>query len=452
MIQPGDDKLEINLEIKIDTPVPSCRMVIKIQDENSTKLEWCCDVMTMGSRRKKKTRKDSELSVCFGPLWPMVDVEIAILNNKKLNNPSLETISEDSNSPTTSLLDSVLNVLNPTNQPDQLFKNAEEIMKQSSNNQHAMALLQQYLTTKYPQTNSLLDVLEDKSIQSILSERDLVSMIYLCELHCRYDAFYRQNNHKVTDYASEAILRLASERNPELFLKAAYQCAANDLSKGWEETKQNRHYAITVYKCDRGIGMIPREKSTETEMLESDLYCLKATALSKFHLFGGAYEEEVSDPNELGIDEANRRIGILCDIMQCRHRAFEIRVKLCSKSTAFAEICNDISCSLLSYYYLFRCSEAYTPTRAIVILNVVRKLQSKAVNLQRQYNTNMNHLAFVEYKYMLKCCDYELAVENAKSGEVGQNDVRAVEKLYQERGNIRLQVLAARSQCYLKDN
>jgi hypothetical protein len=240
-------------------------------------------------------------------------------------------------------------------------------------------------------------------------DHDIRCFLRLADLYCRYN-----KNYQLADQISEQCLHVCHVQNHSqmMILRAAYRCAENDLFKGYTGLQ----YQSTIWKCERGISLASTMDRSHVVIkeLESEMYNLKGVALSRMYGFNSDSEQLYTENEQV----LQQRIHVLGEILRCKHVVFEMRQQLDHKSSSFAQICNNVGASLMSYYYLFRSIKAqYTARKAVSILNVVKRVQSRAVSIQKQANANTQHLAYALYKYRLKLCEYELALETKEAGE-----------------------------------
>jgi hypothetical protein len=461
IIEAGATMLEIPIEVKIVKPQSNDKnqVVLQLVNSRGTYLQWNNKVLIQGSRRKTKSNKDSELSECFGPIWNVVDVELALLNKKnsgadesididemladsdlfpadpiimphvpaQMNTNMIVPAYEGYNLPTVNTADGMYMYRPLVNMVTDMYNRAERNMSDTTNNVAAMQLYNQYLECKY-QVRSPIDVLNiiQQQFYNVFDERDISCFLRLADLYCRYNKDFQSTNYHMADELSERCLQLCGARQSDaLTLRAAYRCAENDLYKGY----QGLQYLATIQKCDRGLALVQICNSRgNLKELEAEMYNLKGVTLSRMHGFTSGVEQRYVPVDE---NELQERINIVGEILKCKHRVFEIRQQLDPKSSSFAQICNNVSASLMSYYYLFRRSQQYTAKKAVSILNVVKRVQSRAVSIQKQANANVQHLAYALYKYRLKLCEFELGLESREAGE--DIDDQKIEKLREER-------------------
>lgn len=116
--------------------------------------------------------------------------------------------------------------------------------------------------------------------------------------------------------------------------------------------------------------------------------------------------------------------------MQYKHAAFQIRGRYTPRCTSFAQICNNVAASLRVYFMLFKMTPSYTPKRAILMLNVIKKMQSRAVTTHKQANPNTNHLAYSLYKYNLRTTDLlileEMKADNSSEEHIDEKIEKAI--------------------------
>ncbi|KAL9650582.1 hypothetical protein ABK040_004798 [Willaertia magna] len=419
--------------------------------------QWRIPIIVQGSRRKKKLEKDAELRECFGDnLWPTVDLTLAMLNRKGAQNEKeKKNISGDGFDlfVGTKYGNVVLDVYGTVNLIngrvlDQLIEEADTNLNRDTSNQYALECFNSYFQKKF-NTNEPDDILQlAKSLASTVNKQgvefvddncvsttnnvdinhfndlDLIILLKLTELYARYDPEFQLDGFKKTEElltCCEQIILVNEEKKFQnktkiycLFRASEFQCQ----KLTFDETIRLNHAALD--KCNQCYQLIQKclkeQKKDDIHYLkafEASLLSIKSLLLQNIHglpastLFCGKFDIEVTQVEE--------KLRALKEIVNYKYMSFQIRGRTAPKSRDFAASCNSIATCLRMFYFLFKKTSKYTPEKAVVILEVIKKIQSRAVIVQKQVNSNVTHLFYNLYRYNTKCTEMLLLKEKRES-------------------------------------
>ncbi|EFC45693.1 predicted protein [Naegleria gruberi] len=482
-----NSRLSFDIEVKMVKPIKgiTINLLLFLQQqvptvtgdvEMETLLRWNVPVLVQGSRRKKKTEKDSELKECFGErMWPLVDLQMALLNRKHAENADPEM---DPGEDGYGLMDDILktrseNVFRPIGDSvlNEIVKEAENNLCKDSNNLHALRLFEKYFQQKYFSGTSLeilnltrylaaktlnkdymLPDIQPSSLDGDISaslitpgactnrnmlnnilpehitELDLNILLKLTYLYSRYEPIFKADGCNNTEKMIKYCCQLATNSQFSIKTKvfSLYRLAESEYLKlNIDKTRLSYQSLEKCNQCYFFIQRCLKEEPTMTKgdvrhikALEASVLNLKSILLSNIHNL----EHFASTPNIATEQEINEKLMSLRDIIQYKHAAFQIRGRYTPKCTSFAQICNNVAASLRVYFMLFKMTSKYTPKRAIAMLNVIKKMQSRAVTVHKQANPNTSHLAYSLYKYNLKTTDL-LMLEEMKADDPNENEL-----------------------------
>nr|CAG4711075.1 unnamed protein product [Naegleria fowleri] len=271
--------------------------------------------------------------------------------------------------------------------------------------------------------NPLNDLLPEN-----ITELDLTILLKLTYLYSRYEPIFKADGCNNTEKMIKYCCQIAT--NPQFSIKtkvfSLYRLAESEYLKlNIEKGRLSYHSLEKCNQCYFFIQRCLKDEPTLTKgevrhikALEASVLNLKSILLSNIHNL----EHFASTPHSLSEEEINSKLLSLRDIVQYKHAAFQIRGRYTPRCTSFAQICNNVAASLRVYYTLFKMTKSYTPKRAILMLNVIKKMQSRAVTTHKQANPNTSHLAYSLYKYNLKTTEL-LILEETKLDNPNEEDI-----------------------------
>ncbi|KAL9653201.1 hypothetical protein ABK040_009507 [Willaertia magna] len=452
-------KVNFNLEVKLVKPIKgfSIYLILDVQqkvplaDQDclfESIIQWKVPILVQGSRRKKKSEKDSELKECFGEkMWPMVDLQLAMLNRKGAENEDEELEETDD---CYGLFNSIFrtHIERPINENilNELIKEAENNMNRDSNNLQAIDFYHKYFERKFmirtsEQIYKLVESIASKvkplpventedvitpnalfnqiGIENI-TDIDLNILLKLTYLYSRYETTFQSNGCLNCDKMIKYCCQIATADQFPIKTKifSLYRNAEAEYLKLLVE--KNRLSYHSLEKCNQCYFFIQKCLKEEPTMTRADVQHIKALEASilnvKSILLGNIHGLGSSNQfNNLNENEIEERLVALKDVINYKHAAFQIRGRFTPRNTAFAQACNNVASSLRVYFKLFKKTQKYTPQRAIVMLNAIKKIQSRAVTVHKQANPNTSHMAYALYKLNLKVTEVLLLEEKKAS-------------------------------------